>query len=319
MSLQNTIIFIGQTPTAGGTGGYIYTVNPDGTGVTQLSAAGSGWLYAVASADGLKILAMKNVLGSFEIFLLAEDGSGASRITNMHPNAQTSVPPSFSPDGSQFVLPYGEPSASSAPAGACIVNIDNSGYHSFALATIGAGNSNAAIYWSPDGSKLAFPDTSGASGYGVSTCNAADGTGVVAVADDSSNWYDVFGWFSDSTNLLIQGMSTSSGNPITIRKTSTVLYTDPTQTYFNGSVMGLSSDGSTVVFFTPIVGMSGESTLNSLDLASGTITPLISPPPYPVGGIDTGGGSYMVQWIDPAPAVSKIAAGPHTIGLIRIA
>lgn len=75
----------------------IYTINPDGTGETFLTAGPCGSFDPEISPDGTKIVFVSNMcLGNFEIFIMDIDGSNITQLTS---NLANDNEPTFTPDG----------------------------------------------------------------------------------------------------------------------------------------------------------------------------------------------------------------------------
>jgi TolB protein len=63
----------------------VYTIHPDGTGLTQLTRDTGGKVHNGAgsfSPDGRKIVYINNSTGAFQLYTMNLDGSGVTRITN---------------------------------------------------------------------------------------------------------------------------------------------------------------------------------------------------------------------------------------------
>lgn len=296
-----------------GNGGEIWTVNPDGTGLTQVTVAGtgdgSGWAWASATPDGTQIVA-----GTFleNIFVMSADGSVIRQITNMDANIGVtfaSQPVTFSPDGSQFVAPARDVDDN---ATACFIRLDNSGFTSVALPTYNGGGTDrpGVIRWSPDGTKLLFPDNPTGS-IGTSVCNV-DGSGLTSIVEGGgSDVYRPWGWFADSVNQLIQGFSSG------ILKTSTGL--DGGLLVAPGvltvpDLIALSPDNLRIATTTP----GDESGLSVLTLADSSIVNII-----PVGSTPSLAETDYISWVGaavpiPPPPPPALAIGNATSGHIRV-
>jgi Tol biopolymer transport system component len=161
----------------------IYTVNPDGTKLTNLTAdtstsaseGGPAW-----SPDGAKIafastLNSKSVLGSNDIYVMDADGSNPKRLTNNVYRFQGVG--SWSPDGAKMVLScyrtvWGHNE---------ICRVDADGSNIIRLTT--SENSEAPA-WSPDGTKIAFTGSGG-----IHTMNPDGSNQTLAIAGgDQPDW-----------------------------------------------------------------------------------------------------------------------------------
>jgi Tol biopolymer transport system component len=71
---------------------YIWTVNPDGTELTQFVEGA----YPVWSPDGSKLAFSSDISGTWDIWMVGEDGSGLTQLTD---DPKNQFAPSFAPDG----------------------------------------------------------------------------------------------------------------------------------------------------------------------------------------------------------------------------
>jgi Tol biopolymer transport system component len=153
-------------------GGYIYTVDPDGSNPTQLSG-GAGGNTPTWSPDGSLI-----AYGGTFIGVMNADGSGAHFITTLIcGGCQDELSPSWSPDATRIVYEY--LCTRCGPTGQAdlrVVNVDGTG--DTALTTDHVSNNPE---WSPDGTKIAY----GRSGVGLFTMNP-DGSGVTQIPNTVS-------------------------------------------------------------------------------------------------------------------------------------
>lgn len=127
----------------------IFTINPDGTGLTQLTSnarideAEPKW-----SPDGKRILYLRNrrPVGDSDLWVMNADGSGQTQLTEGRPIL---AGPTWSPDGSKVAF-VSRPNGSQSDI--YVMNADGSGIRRLT-------NSSATEYalsWSPDGTKIAI-------------------------------------------------------------------------------------------------------------------------------------------------------------------
>ena len=154
------IVFDRDTPPPGATllQSQIFTVNPDGSGLAQLTFTGNN--YAPRwSADGTKIVFASDRVtpadadGSHEIWIMNADGSGQTQIT-FYPNSVGVSHPAFSPDGSKIVFVSNQPP--STQYNIWVMNADGSNPQQ--LTTTATGYDDGPV-WSPSGSKIVFTST----------------------------------------------------------------------------------------------------------------------------------------------------------------
>ena|GEM_PF-1098747 len=132
----------------------IFTVNPDGSGLTQLTFDGTN-MGPRWSADGTKIVFNSNRVtptdadGSMEIWIMNADGSGQTQIT-FNPNSVGVSNPAFSPDGSKIVFISNQPP--STDFNVWVMNADGSNQQQLTTATA----QEQTPVWSPSGSKIVF-------------------------------------------------------------------------------------------------------------------------------------------------------------------
>jgi len=77
----------------------IYAVNPDGSGLTRLTANGAQDVTPVWSPDGTRIAFVSDRDGNPELYVMHADGSAQTRLT-LDPAAD--LLPTWSPDGSRI-------------------------------------------------------------------------------------------------------------------------------------------------------------------------------------------------------------------------
>src|SRR5437764_2213258 len=135
----------------------IYSVNPDGSALAQLTHDAAGSAFPVWSPDGTKI-AIDGGPSPAGIYIMNADGTGLQRITD------PGLFLSWSGDGSK--LAYVRQGNNNAPD-IFTINVDGTGEMNITNDPI----SDIAPSWSPDGTKLVFVKT-GDPSAGIWTMNA---------------------------------------------------------------------------------------------------------------------------------------------------
>jgi len=150
----------------------VYVMNSDGSGVIPLTDLTAGCQYTIWSPDGNKIACTTYgpAYNDKEIYTMNPDGSGLSQLTE---NAYFDRMLAWSPSGEHILflsnrdqggLQYREDLYVMSSNGTEVIRLTTGGYVQY---TSGA--------WSPDGSRVAYPDGS-IDHYGAFIINA-DGTG----------------------------------------------------------------------------------------------------------------------------------------------
>jgi WD40 repeat protein len=151
----------------------IYTMNPDGTGLTRLTNDPAADSQPQWSPDGRRIafISFRNSPG-WSVYVMNADGSGQTRLAG-------GIEPHWSPDGKKIVFGTG-PCYDGGDI--YFVNQDGTGLSSF---TPGCGPS-----WSPDGTEIAFSRYEPIGGYDQLFKINADGSGLVPLNDfgDHPDW-----------------------------------------------------------------------------------------------------------------------------------
>jgi TolB protein len=219
------ILYTNTSPLGNSATDGIYTMNPDGTGVTQLTHSSSeghpNW-----APDGSKIV----VCDRFSIKVMNADGSGQRQLTP-GPDDCTAGGPAWSPSGRKIAFsreaPSGDPEFNPLtvdqiflmdPDGSGIKNISNNGYLDGDPIWSPSGGSKLLFYrqgdvyvmnssgrgasvrapspdwdrpdsWSPDGTKVLFESTRGGA---CSICSGIfvmnrDGTGIMRLTGGTTN------------------------------------------------------------------------------------------------------------------------------------
>jgi Tol biopolymer transport system component len=163
----------------------VYTVNSNGTVITQLTTNAASDGDPAWSADGNKIAFASWRDGNSEIYAMGADGSGVKRLTD---TTAADWHPTWSPDGKRIAFV----SDRSGRAEIFVMQADGSGP---VLLTNLAGGHDPA--WSPDGNKLAFvSERQGPSSIYVMN---PDGSGVSRLTSGQTDGEPA--WSPDGTKL----------------------------------------------------------------------------------------------------------------------
>jgi Tol biopolymer transport system component len=149
----------------------IFTINADGTGVTQIPGTGAG-SEPDFSANGTKIVYRNNA--DLDIYTINTDGSGKTRLTNT-PGVKE-FQPRWSPDGTK-ILYYTE--TVGAPPQILVMNADGT-----RSSTVISGNQIYNPSWSPDGKKVVYAQLYGSPSE-IFRVNL-DGTGVSKLTNNTT-------------------------------------------------------------------------------------------------------------------------------------
>jgi Tol biopolymer transport system component len=175
----------------------IYTMNPDGTGVTRLSNSAGSDVDPVWSPGRSKIAFASTRPGSSfqRIYTMNADGSGVTQLTN---TGGPDKSPAWSPDGSKIAFTHVEihhPATGHVFFSADIYVINANGSGLVQLTKTGHESSPA---WSPDGSVIAFESTR--DGNSEIYVMRADGSGITRLTHRAANDYDP-AWSPDGTKI----------------------------------------------------------------------------------------------------------------------
>lgn len=198
----------------------IYTMNPDGSLVVQLTLAPGNSVMSDWSPDGQRIAFDSDRTGRVEVFTMRSDGSDVRQLTNL---GGFTGDPSWSPDGTRLVF------ENFPGPGLCCTNLwtidaDGTGLHQ--LTSFSANTFASEPEFSPDGQLIAFqqfPDGVGPGQHAAIFVMRADGSHLRQVTDlalDAGHPE----WSPDGSRLIFNNDFTGMvGDTFTIRPNGTHL------------------------------------------------------------------------------------------------
>jgi TolB protein len=250
----------------------VYTVNPDGTGLTRLSDISANFVqYPCLSPDGTKIAFMLGPMPTTDIWVMNSDGTGSMELTT---DDYYEVP-SWSPDGNEILC------ARTYPISA-LRAVSTGGGNQRSLGTF-----NYAVglpVMSPDGSRIIFdsatPTGSCVSGEVLLWIMNSDGTNVRVVKEIPGFQCHNARWSPDGSKVLFYG--NTLGQLITHLYTMVINpdgtggeVTRITNLNAHDSHPRYSPDGNQIVFDSD---RDGTQRLYIMDLATLQVRPLTSGP-----------------------------------------
>ncbi|MEA2676767.1 MAG: hypothetical protein QOJ81_908 [Chloroflexota bacterium] len=173
----------------------IYTMDADGSNVTQLTTAGSFDSNPVWSPDGTQIAFDTARDGNGEIYVMNADGTNPHNVTN---SGADDIEPAWSPDGTKIAF------RSVRDGNWEIFVMDANGANQQQLTN--ADPVNEQPVWSPDGTRIAFSATHagspGTSGVDIFVMDA-NGANQVNITNSSGDEYEP-SWSPDGTRIAFR-------------------------------------------------------------------------------------------------------------------
>ena len=174
----------------------IHTMNPDGSGLTQITNTTGINRYPSWSPDGTKIaFSSTRDTGNLQIYVMNADGTSQTRLTTKAGDDQT---PSWSPDGAKIAFMSNRVTVDN-PTGdfeIFVMNANGSGVTQLTFNTI----HDSSPSYSPDGTKIVFD--SGDNGASEIWVMAPDGTGQTQLTFNGGTQDVGPRWSPDGTNIL---------------------------------------------------------------------------------------------------------------------
>jgi TolB protein len=166
----------------------LYSMNPDGTGVSRLTNNTADDINPDVSPDGSKIAFASNRDGNYEIYEMNFNGTSPVRITN---NPSADLDPAWSPDGSKIVFEH------DVGSNFDIFVMDADGFGPVNITNNPATDGSPA--WSPSGTRIAF-STDRDGNFEIYTMNT-NGTGLTRMTNDPDT-DEQPGWSPDGTSII---------------------------------------------------------------------------------------------------------------------
>ncbi|HEX6952635.1 MAG TPA: PxKF domain-containing protein [Gaiellaceae bacterium] len=167
----------------------IFTMNPNGSNVTQLTHDQTGTTDTLPSIspDGHTVVYQSNASGTNQIWAINGDGSNPRQLTTNGANQQ----PTFSPDGTQIAF---DSDRNGYPQ-LFVMNADGTGQTQVMTTDGNVGGSS----WSPDGSQIAFnDDTNGTNQIYTVDVGTGTVTGPLTTSGSNTNPH----WSPDGSEIL---------------------------------------------------------------------------------------------------------------------
>ena len=214
----------------------IYTINPDGSGLLQLTPFDNGFRdrFPVWSPDGTKIaFGRTTFVVKSQIYVMNADGTNPTRITV---NSANDSQPSWSPDGTKIAF------VSDRDGNGEIYVMNADGSNQTRLTNNADFDFDPA--WSPDGSKIAFTNTHDGLEIYVMGANGSNPTRLTnnTSADSQPSWSPDGTKIAFTTQRaglpLVFVMNADGSNQVNITQSTTLDSADPEW----------SPDGTTIAF-----------------------------------------------------------------------
>ena len=266
----------------------VYTMNPDGTGLTQLTSnAGADDRAPAWSPDATKIVYQSSEDGDAEIFTMNPDGSGKTQLTF---NSAFDGQPAWSPDALKIVFE----STRDGDYEIYLMNADGSGVTQLTNNS----SDDFAAEWSPDGSKITFTGDRDDPSYEIYTMNP-DGSGQTRLTFDSTQ--DVISrWSPDGAKILWRkDFGGCSGMDLWVMNADGTSQTQLVCAPSSDGEGAFSPDGTKVVFTSTRFG-NNEFFVRDVTGAEGSEIRITSNT-YSEADVDWGRAPYLAVSIDTKP------------------
>jgi Tol biopolymer transport system component len=183
----------------------IYTVNPNGSGETQLTHGEFGHAqYPIWSPDGSKIVFQADGSGTSQLYVMSATGNGAHLLFSDPANNDGNA--HFSPDGSKIAY------SSCNQFGACTIDVIKSDGSGAATQLTSLPWQAFDPAWSPDGTKIAFGSNQDGLLSAIWVMNA-DGTNQHRLTAPALEAFYP-DWSPDGTHILFEDLCCQFGTNV---------------------------------------------------------------------------------------------------------
>ena len=191
----------------------IFSVQPDGRSLKQLTTGTGNALCPAYSRDGRTIAYCADASGNFEIWTMKPNGTSQQQLTHLGGRATF---PDFSPDG--LLIAFGGTEGSDATDQIYVVSAkDGTGPRALtSCAGFGPGCFNDTPAWSPDGTKIVFSHADDSNADGDPTNEQvwvmdADGGNQHALTSSADPKDQVPDWSPDGSKIAYHSGGPGSG------------------------------------------------------------------------------------------------------------
>jgi hypothetical protein len=185
----------------------IYTIQPNGSGLTRLTNDPASDTDPAWSPNGAQVAFASDRDGSTDLYVMNADGSGVTQVTH-DGSSIYNAGPSWSPDGTKLVFARSDGGYCDTPdEGIFTVNVDGTGESRLVCQY----RDEHDAVWSPDGSKIAFSDGN-PGGSQIWTVNI-DGSGLTDLSGTGTGTYDFhLDWAPDAQRIAFDRNTGGGGS-----------------------------------------------------------------------------------------------------------
>lgn len=176
---------------------HIYSMNPDGSNVQQLTADSASDDYPDFAPDNRKFVFVRNLgIGQSELFTANADGTKQTQLTTLGTSV---MQPRYSPDGSKIAF--------------VAYTFGGGGFDIYTINSDGTGikrltyedSQDQSPAWSPDGQQIAFDSDRGSPGLPFVYLMNADGLNVRLLPGNDAGAISQPAWSPDGAQIAVAG------------------------------------------------------------------------------------------------------------------